>query len=272
MVEACKQAAKPIYTTPYAIPCAFLDVIATVVRLVPSFHRTAGRGPLAQLDSLHESPFPRITSSHWITSISSSAFFSSASGASVPSQPTIATLCLITRNSPFISASPSASIRLRIACPIFFSSLRAFLELSFALGPLLGSSPGLAPRVESALLILFLADSLRFCRCARALVARAARRFLDGPLGFFTDGIVGVCARGRLRVRGCCREESKSSIKRLSLKAGYRKYFPHQPDLPPHGPCMEAGVSAATTAACAGIHSTNDFHCSRGSVQRCGID
>lgn len=96
-------------------------------------------------------------------------------------------------NLPFISASPSASIFLFIACASLFSILRAFLALNLALGPLVGKRPGLAPRVVSAFATLSLGACDRLRRSLRALEARAARRFLEGPLGLPTEGIVTIC-------------------------------------------------------------------------------
>lgn len=55
----------------------------------------------------------------------------------------------------------------------------------------MGRIPGLAPRAMSFLEILFLANSLRCLRTFLEAAARAARRFLEGPLGFFMDGILG---------------------------------------------------------------------------------
>ena len=92
-------------------------------------------------------------------------------------------------NVPFISVSPSASTLRLTAYPNFRSSFLAFLALILALGPLLGNSPGRAPRAASALEILFFASSLRCRRPFFAVAARAASRFLDGPFGFLTDGI-----------------------------------------------------------------------------------
>lgn len=84
------------------------------------------------------------------------------------------------------------------------------------MGPLVGRSPARAPRRKSAFVILFLFPSCFcgkeeeeeevacvvffrascFAECFRAVAARAARRFLEGPLGFLTEGIVGIFGGG----------------------------------------------------------------------------
>lgn len=69
-----------------------------------------------------------------------------------------------------------------------------------AFGPLVGSSPGLAPRVASALaILLFPAAAVLFCPCFRAVAARAVSLFFDGPFGFLTEGILILLAEVEYR-------------------------------------------------------------------------
>ena len=91
-----------------------------------------------------------------------------------------------------MTTSPSSSIFLLSAYPIFFSSFLAFFLLMGLFGPLVGIRPGLAPRLVSLCASLSLPASLSFWRCFLACEARAAKRFFDGPLGFLTEGIVTV--------------------------------------------------------------------------------
>lgn len=90
-----------------------------------------------------------------------------------------------------MTTSPSRSIFLCRAYLIFFSSFLAFLELSLAFGPLLGSRPGLAPRRTSLGSILLRLASSVWRRSFLALEARATRRFLQAKLGFLTDMVGG---------------------------------------------------------------------------------
>lgn len=89
---------------------------------------------------------------------------------------------------------PSFSALRLSACAMAFSSLRCFFLLMAARGPLVGRRPGRAPRRASAFATAppwraswpILDACWRDLRC---LAARAASRFLEGALGFFTEGI-----------------------------------------------------------------------------------